>query len=325
MFKATRAKTAAVLVGAAVLGPSVRGLEQPEAAQSSLRSEMVVSTAWLAQNLNDRDLVILYVGRDRSQFDAEHIPGSRFVRLDDLVEQHQGSLNELPPVVKLQAIFESLGVADSTRVVLYGDGGGLLAARAYFTLDYLGHGDHTSLLDGGLEQWNAEARPVSREEAPAARAHLTPRLQPRIVISSSTMQRLSSSVTSEAAPVYVLLDARPVDEFDGMVNSDAVPKAGHIAGAHNLHWKKLIVSEAMPVLLDPRELENQFARAGAERGQTVVTYCRTGMQSSFTYFVARYLGYQAAMYDGSVYEWVHAAGNGLVVSPKPSSTGETRP
>ena len=132
-------------------------------------------------------------------------------------------------------------------------------------------------------------------------------------------------MTSEAAPVYVLLDARPVDEFDGMVNSDAVPKAGHIAGAHSLHWKKLIGSDTIPMLLGPRELESQFARAGVEPGQTVVTYCRTGMQSSFTYFVARYLGYQAAMYDGSVYEWVHAAGNDLAVSPKPSSAGETQP
>ena len=137
---------------------------------------MLVSTEWLAQHLNDHDLVVLYVGRDRSQFDSGHIPGSRFVRLDELVEQHQDSLNELPPVVKLQAVFESLGVGDSSRVVLYGDGGGLLAARAYFTLDYLGHGDRTSLLDGGLEKWSAEARPSSRDELTAARAHLTPRV-----------------------------------------------------------------------------------------------------------------------------------------------------
>ncbi len=321
MFKAT-AKAAAVMVSAAVLGPSVHGLESSEASQASLRSEMLVSTEWLAQHLNDHGLVVLYVGRDRSQFDSGHIPGSRFVRLDELVEQHQDSLNELPPVVKLQAVFESLGVGDSTRVVLYGDGGGLLAARAYFTLDYLGHGDRTSLLDGGLEKWNAEARPSSHDELTAARAPLTPRLRPEILISSSSMQRLSRSVSSEAAPAYVLLDARPVEEFDGTVNSQAVPKAGHIAGARSLHWKKLIGSEAMPVLLDPRDLESQFARAGAERGQTVVTYCRTGIQSSFTYFVARYLGYQAAMYDGSVYEWVHAAGNDLVASPKPSSAGK---
>ena len=82
---------------------------------------MLVSTSWLEQHLNDRDLVVLYIGRDRGQFDAGHIPGSRFVRLDELVEQRKDSLNELPPVPDLQATFESLGVGDESRVVLTGD------------------------------------------------------------------------------------------------------------------------------------------------------------------------------------------------------------
>src|SRR5271169_1298560 len=286
MFKATRAKTAAVLVSAAVLGPSVRGLEQPEAAHPSLRSEMVVSTEWLAQHLNDRDLVILYVGRDRSQFDAGHIPGSRFVRLDELVEQRKDSLNELPPVADLQATFESLGVGDQSRVVLTGDAGGVLAARAYFTLDYLGHGDHAALLDGGLETWIAESRRTSKEETGAARAHFTPHLQPGILVSTARMRELSLGV-NKGVPDYVLLDARPLAEFTGVVNSEAVPKAGHIVGSQSLYWKKLIRSEANPQLLDPEQLQQQFMRAGAVPGKSVITYCRTGMQSSFTYFVAK--------------------------------------
>ena len=79
----------------------------------------------------------------------------------------------------------------------------------------------------------------------------------------------------------------------------------------------MIRSEANPQLLDPEQLQQQFMRAGAVPGKSVITYCRTGMQSSFTYFVAKYLGYRAAMYDGSVYEWVRAAGNELVKSPVP--------
>ena len=70
-----------------------------------MHSEMLVSTSWLDQHLNDRNLIVLYIGRDRSQFDSGHIPGSRFVRLDELVEQHKDSLNELPSVADLQSIF----------------------------------------------------------------------------------------------------------------------------------------------------------------------------------------------------------------------------
>lgn len=130
------------------------------------------------------------------------------------------------------------------------------------------------------------------------------------------MRELSLGV-NQGIPNYVLLDARPLAEFTGLVNSEAVPKAGHIVGSQSLYWKKLIRSEANPQLLDPEQLQQQFIRAGAVPGKSVITYCRTGMQSSFTYFVAKYLGYPAAMYDGSVYEWVRAAGNELVKSPVP--------
>ena len=192
----------------------------------------------------------------------------------------------------------------------------MLAARGYFTLDYLGHGDNAALLDGGLEQWIAESRSTSKEEAHAARAHFTPRIQPDILVSTAQMRELSLRA-SEGSQDYVLLDARPETEYDGIVNSEAVPKAGHIAGSQSLYWRNLIRSGANPQLLDVDQLQRQFMRAGATPGESVVTYCRTGMQSSFTYFVAKYLGYRAAMYDGSVYEWVHAAGNELVVSPVP--------
>jgi thiosulfate/3-mercaptopyruvate sulfurtransferase len=319
MLKDVTNKAALALIGAAVLGPAFQRICAQEQNRPAVRSEMLVSTSWLEQHLNDRDLVVLYVGHDRGQFDSGHIPGSRFVRLDELVEQHKDSLNELPPVEDLQAMFESLGVGDQSRVVLTGDTGGVLAARAYFTLDYLGHGDRTALLNGGLETWIAESRRTSKEETTAARAHFTPHLQPDILVSTAQMRELSLGA-NHGSPDYVLLDARPLAEFTGIVSSEGVPKAGHIVGSESLYWKKLIRSETNSQLLDPEQLQQQFMRAGAGHGKSVVTYCRTGMQSSFTYFVAKYLGYRAAMYDGSVYEWVRATGNELVKSPVPERT-----
>src|ERR1700733_15296562 len=99
------------LLGASVLGPPACAAAHDSA---QVRSELLVSTSWLQEHLNDRDLVVLYVGRDRSAYDAGLIPGARFLPLDELVEQHQDSLNELPPVTSLQAVFESLGVADES-------------------------------------------------------------------------------------------------------------------------------------------------------------------------------------------------------------------
>jgi thiosulfate/3-mercaptopyruvate sulfurtransferase len=310
---------AIALIGTAVLVPSLHGVESSDspAGSAAVRSEMLVSTSWLQQHLADRDLVVLYVGEDRTQFDEGHVPSARFLPLDELVEQRKDSLNELPPVSDLKALFESLGVADNSRVILIGDRAGLSAARAYFTLDYLGHGENAALLDGGSERWTAESRPLSRDHVHAVPANFTPRLQTGIFVGTSEMRSLSGSASTASA--YVLLDARPVNEFDGVVKSEAVAQAGHIPGARTLYWKKLIRSGADPELLDPADLEQLFTDAGVRPGQKVVTYCRTGMQSSFSYFVAKYLGYEAAMYDGSVYEWVNT-GNDLVISPERAST-----
>ena len=325
VLKTVTTKAAIALIGAAVLGPVLRGVESDNATAESraVQTEMLVTTSWLQQHLTDRDLVVLYVGQDTTRFDEGHVPGSRFVRLDELVEQHKDSLNELPPGADLQALFESLGVGDNSRVILMGDHGGVFAARAYFTLDYLGHGDHVALLDGGLEKWTAEAKPLSRDHAHPAPGSFTPRLQPNILVSTSEMRKLSRTSLDLGASPYVLLDARPGGEFDGVVNSEAVGKAGHITGSQSLYWKKLIRSDSDPTLLGPAELERQFTLAGLQPGQTVITYCRTGMQSSFTYFVAKYLGHKAAMYDGSVYEWVNT-GNDLVISPPRTSSSTLR-
>ena len=314
MLRDVAQRATLAVIGVAILSAGPSRTRAQESGQPPVQSQMLVSTSWLEQHRKDRNLVVLHVGRDRSEFDSGHIPGSRFVHLDDLVEQRKDSLNELPPVADLQATFERLGVGDQSHVVLTGDALGILAARAYFTLDYLGHGDRASLLDGGTQRWMAESREISKEEVPPERAHFTPHVRPEILVSTVQMHDLSLQI-SKGAINPVLLDARPAAEYSGAMKSEAVPRAGHIAGAESLYWKKLIRSDADPRLLPPEELQQQFLGAGAPHGRPVITYCRTGMQSSFAYFVAKYLGYEAAMYDGSVYEWVHAADNNLVLSP----------
>src|SRR5579872_589188 len=127
-----------------------------------VRTDMLVSTNWLDQHLKDANIVILHVSRDRKAFDEGHIPGARFVALSDIAITRDGILNELPPAATLKSVFERAGVSDDSRVILYGDTSVLPATRAYFTLDYLGHGDSAALLDGGLPKWTAEMRPVEK-------------------------------------------------------------------------------------------------------------------------------------------------------------------
>lgn len=258
---------------------------------------LLVSTEQLARRLDDPRTVILHVGRDRASYDAGHIPGARFLPLSSLVTERDGVPNELPPAAQLEEAFESVGVSDNSRVVLYGDLGGLAAARAFFSLDYLGKTDG-ALLDGGLEQWRAEQRPVSTEAPGAQRGSLTVRVRRDIVVDAEWVRsRLGNDST------IVLVDARPPAEYRGEVPGEGVTRPGHIPGAHNIFWRRAHISEQDTRLRSPEILHADFTLADAALGDTIVTYCRTGVQASHAYYVARYLRRPVVMYDASYIDW----------------------
>lgn len=278
----------------------------------SVRSEMLVSTAWLARHLNDPRVVVLHVARERAHYDQGHIPGARFVAWRDLTATRDGVPNELPPVADLQRLFERLGIGDTARVIIYGDSAGLSAARVYFTLDYIGHGDRAALLDGGLEKWRAERRAVSTDQVAAREAQFTPRVQSRVVTDFNVMRDFSWTAANVAAGRVALIDARPVAEYSGETPGEGVARGGHIPGATNVFWMQNVVSGENPVMRPAAGLRRLYEDAGAGRGDTVVTYCRTGGQASHAYFTAKYLGYDVVMYDGSFIEWSNREGTPVV-------------
>lgn len=271
-----------------------------EGSGHKVQSNMLVSTDWLAQHLHDPDLAVVCVATAAEFCDKGRIPGARFVPLSAIAITRDGVPNELPPAHVLQSVFEAAGVNDRSRVVLYGERYGLFAARAYFTLDYMGFSGQ-ALLDGGLEKWKAEGRPLAAEPPKIERGRLTVKPRPEILVDLNDMKAFSHNAPASAA----IIDARPADEFSGLKISEDVPVAGHIPHATGLYWMRLLESPANPVLRPEAELRELFSHAGAAENVKVVTYCRSGMQSSYDYFVAKYLGYDAAMYDGSFFEWSH--------------------
>lgn len=264
-----------------------------------LRPEMLVTTAWLAEKLSEPDVIVLCINSTPEFYSKGHIPGARQIKLENIAVTRDGIPNELPPVETLQHVFEAAGVSNSSRVVLYGERSNLLAARAYFTLDYLGVAARVALLDGGLEKWIAERRPVSTEIPQSKTATLVISPRPEILVDTKAMRELSQKKPG----TVTLLDARPTKEFTGEQLSEDVAKAGHIPGAKGLFWMDMVVSHQNPVLKPEAELRRMYSAVNAKADQPLVTYCRTGMQSSFDYFVAKYLGYEPSMYDASFFEW----------------------
>jgi thiosulfate/3-mercaptopyruvate sulfurtransferase len=260
-------------------------------ADGTVHHEMVVSTQWLSEHLNDPKVVVLEVaasmGPERASYDAGHIPGARLLLGEDFV---QGRYAELPSPEKLKETFEKLGVSNDSRVVVYATDWYPVAARAYYTLDYMGHGDRTALLDGGMVQWKAEKRPLETTEPKVARGSFTPHVHPELLAIVDDVKKISA----QGQKSELLVDSRGEKRYID----------GHIAGAIDLYWGETVVDEnKKPVLLPPDKLKELFASRGIKPGQKLVTYCEVGLQASHDYFIAKYLGYDAAMYAGSIHQW----------------------
>ncbi len=175
-----------------------------------------------------------------------------------------------------------------------------MATRALYTLAAIGH-TRLSLLDGGLEKWRAERRPVARLTTGAAPVpgRLTAR-QGRAVVADAEF------ITARLGrPGLSLIDTRTDGEYVGTGNRSGMPSAGHLDGARQLQWEQLFSDGS--VTLKPRaELERLFAER-VRPGDLVVTYCWVGYRASATWFVATLLGYEARMYDGSYQDWSQRA------------------
>ena len=266
------------------------------------QSKLLVETGWLAAHLSDSNVVVIHVAPSRASYDAGHIPGARFLPLSDVAVTRNGIPNQLPEVNALKAAFEKVGVSDSSHIVLYGDMSGLFAARAYFALDYLGHGGRAALLDGGLEKWKTEHREVSNTVPAVKAGSLKVNIHPQVVAGLPAMKQLVADKKT------VLIDARPPDEYSGARPGDGVPRAGHIPGAKNVFWMDNLVSKDNPVLKPVQEMQKKYEAAGVKPGPKLVVYCRTGVQAAHDYFTLKLLGYSPVLYEGSFYEWSNASG-----------------
>ena len=264
------------------------------AAGNSDSNSMLVSTAWLADHLSDRSVVIINIG-PRAGYDAGHIPGAPFLEMSSIAASGQPLTLELPPVDKLKSSFEELGVSDNSRVVICFLANYVSpASRVFFTLDYLGLGKQTSLLDGGFEAWHAEGKPTATEAPVIKRGTITPHPRPELVVDAAWV---SANLNK---PEVAIVDARAPEFYTG-ASAGRMPRAGHIPSAVNVPFSSL--ADASNKLKDSATLKKIFDEAGIKPGKEVVSYCHIGQQATVIYFVAKYLGYDARLYDGPFEDW----------------------
>lgn len=266
-------------------------------ALSAQEQPVLVSTDWLADQMGEPDLVLLHVGMSMRGTPETFIQGARLLDYHDFAADANDLVIEVQPVPDMVAALRAAGVSNDSRVVLYGSGSAHMPARIYMTLDFLGHGERTSVLDGGLETWMAEGRPTSANHgAASAPGTFEPSLQDDVLV---TAEWLAARLDDDEVTV---IDARPETEYTGERTPEGL-RPGHIPGAYNLYWADLMVSEDQPVLRALDEVKARWEEAGATADGVVVSYCYIGMRASYTYLISKHLGYDARFYDGSWNEW----------------------
>jgi thiosulfate/3-mercaptopyruvate sulfurtransferase len=206
------------LAFAAVLVSGTAGAQRPSV-------PIIVDAGWVQSRAKDADLAVLHVAASRAEYDAGHVPGARYLPYAGLIVSLNGLSTQIAPVAQLDSIFESLGVSDSHRVVVYGQP--LLASRAFMTLEYLGLRGRVGVLNGGIDSWRESGRPVSNEPVTVAGAAFTPQVVEGLIVDHAWVQ------ASTGRPGIALLDARAPEFFLGY-SAGQMPRAGHIPGARNV-------------------------------------------------------------------------------------------
>lgn len=253
---------------------------------------MVVTAEWVAEQRNNPDVVVLHV--EHGDYAEGHVPGARALPYRQLVESRDELSSELPTPADLRELFASLGISDRSHVVVYAHEAPM-ATRALLSLAAIGHTRH-SFLDGGLAAWKAHGLSLSTATPTWERGQLRKGTTRDVVVTADWIR------DRQARGGVALIDTRTDGEYNGTGNRSGMPSAGHLAGARQLEWQELF-TDGMVTLKPEAQLRALFADR-VQEGDVVVTYCWVGYRASATWFLARTLGYDARLYDGSYQDWM---------------------
>ncbi|MCI3913016.1 sulfurtransferase [Pseudomonas viridiflava] len=230
-----------------------------------------------------------------------HIEGARFADLNrDLsspVVKGRTGRHPLPDADTLVERLRLWGISNDSDIVLYDDGPGMYAARAWWLLAWLGKREGVYLLDGGLKAWHAAGLPLSLDAPGGEPGDFTGEPDMSLVLSASRLQgRLGR-------PEMTLIDARAEARFRGEVEP-IDPVAGHIPGAQCVAFNENLGPDGR--FLPPEQLKQRFAEKLQGRpAESLVSYCGSGVTACHNLFALCLAGYPlGTLYAGSWSEWI---------------------
>ena len=256
---------------------------------------------WLAEKQKEGNIVVLHIGMEED-FNKEHVPGAQYVGPGDYTydDKEKNIIFDRPEDAILKSFLESKGISNETTVVVYTPVNWVpLVTRLYFTLDYLGHGDKTYILDGGLVAWKASGRETSKKIIEPEKGKFNIKSNASLLADTDYV---FESIENES---NTIIDCRS-EAYYAAIKPTHGARLGRIPSAKNIPYTSLYEASDIGAYkfksLD--DLESIFTSQGLDKGEPLVLYCHIGMQLTVVYTAAKMLGYKdIKMYDPSYNVW----------------------
>ncbi len=285
--------------------------------ESYAHPDVLVSTQWVAEHLEDPSVVVVEVNSDlQAGFLQGHIPGAVGWGLHtDMEDQVR---RDVPGVAQVEGLLGRSGIDNDTAIVLYGDGNNRSATWAFWVLEYYRHKD-LRLMNGGRTKWIGEGRPLSQEAAvPTTKTY-------RASAPDRSLRATKEYVVQSIGnPAVKLLDTRTHEEYSGQLTSapgtpqPEIYRKGRIPTAVHVPWDDGAAEDG--TFRPAEELRGLYAAKGLDPAHEVIPYCRLGVRASHSWFVLTHLlGYpRVRNYDGSWTEWGNSTGLPIEIDTSPA-------
>jgi thiosulfate/3-mercaptopyruvate sulfurtransferase len=266
----------------------------------AMNPDPIAESEWLAEHLEDDDLVLVQIEDGREAYEAGHLPGAVFADGYDDFTTERGGVRALVPLPhELAATLGRMGIDQSKRVIFYSAGKSMWPSRGYWVLRYYGL-PMVQIADRSLAALSEAGLPVTTDETMHAPIDVEVGAGDASIISMVEEVLTAAEGSSEARVLDCRSDAEWLGESTG---AHEAPRKGRVPRAHHLNWELLVDGDGR--FLGVEQLRTLFLAAGLDGSQAVFPYCGGGIRAAASWFAMyELLGWERARnYDGSWAEW----------------------
>ncbi len=263
-------------------------------------SDVLVSTDYVAEHLNDGSFKLVEVDVDTNAYAEGHAPGA--IGWNWTSQLQDQTRRDIIAKSDLEKLLSESGISNDDTVVLFGDNNNWFAAYAFWVMEQYGH-KNLKLMDGGRKKWLDEGKATTTDvPSPATSSYHASDPDP------SFRARRDQVLQHQNGATKAMVDVRSPAEYNGEIMAppglpETAQRMGHIPGAANIPWGQAVKEDG--TFKSPEDLKALYEGKGVTADKDIIAYCRIGERSSHSWFALKHLlDYpNVRNYDGSWTEY----------------------